>query len=115
MIETPQLPSLLEHELPHFHPNREAISPYRIVEQFVRYTTARIEEEAWSVVSTCLELADRLWQSGTRVVRNAIEAVYVHALSLFLDTHLAMYSRVNSLLPATLHQIWLQEINPERS
>ncbi|MCY7352909.1 MAG: hypothetical protein LH606_19995 [Cytophagaceae bacterium] len=83
MIETPQLPAIPEHELPQFKLHQEIVSPYRIVEQFVGYTIARIEEEKWPVVSTRLQLADQLWQSGTRVVRNAIEAVYVPSSACF--------------------------------
>ncbi len=79
------------------HNGRGKVS--KVIHSFADYTGQMIRLGRTEEVRRCFTMAAVLYHNGSAVLKNAIESVYVYALSPLIQNN------VRALLPATLRQI----------
>jgi hypothetical protein len=81
----------------------------KVVHAFADYTGTMIRGGQIQEVRKCFTMAGVLYHNGSALLRNAIESVFLYALSPFLYTQ---YSNqpVKELLPLSLKHIRIQHI-----
>jgi hypothetical protein len=83
---------------------------YEVIHVFADYTRRMIRGGQLSEAKKCFTIAGVLYRNGSRLLRNAIESVYLYGLSPLLDT--AFGNRpVKTLLPAVLQQARTEQLH----
>ena len=81
----------------------------KVVHAFADYTGNMIRGGQIPEVKKCFTMAGVLYRNGSSALRNAIESVYLYALSPFLYTQFSNQP-VKELLPLSLKHIRIQHI-----
>ncbi|MCW3462563.1 hypothetical protein OL444_03850 [Chitinophaga sp. PC15] len=76
----------------------------KVIHLFADYTGSMIRNEQLQEVRRCFTIAGVLYHNGSNVLRNAIESVFVYALSPLL------HKEHSALLPAALRNLRIQHL-----
>ncbi|HVI46319.1 MAG TPA: hypothetical protein VM802_15695 [Chitinophaga sp.] len=108
MLPDSRIPELLGLQIPGLSypmqqlPARERIS--KVIHTFADYTSNMIRAEQLQEVKRCFTVAGVLYKNGSGALRNAIESVFMYALSPLLC------SKHKQLLPSSLQTIRIQHL-----
>src|ERR1700727_175092 len=114
MITQYEVPGYLMQQLPSFtfqsrlgHLN---LNIYMELQHFTVFTIHAINQHNYSLARKCFRLADKLYGQGDSTVKNAIENIFVYSFSSFIPEGKVEKLILKSLIPATLHSLYLKQI-----
>jgi hypothetical protein len=113
MIEQQDLPEYIERSLPELSgicKNADCKNPYDIARQMIRYTADQLRSKNLLAAKKCLTMADNLYNTGNKVIRNAIENVFVYSFSHTFFHDEAKRQSLLALLPANLYTIYKRQM-----
>lgn len=124
MINQYEVPALIEDTVPvlrkALHQFPAVFHIYETVSCLSNYTLQQLRERHYSRAMPCLQLAGRLYERGNAVVKSAIEAHFLPALSAIPVTDAVNRIKLYSLIPASLYNQFIQQqlsghiqINPQ--
>ena len=90
------------------HPSKNL---YKVVQRFADVTIHFILLGQLNRAAKCLKIADRLFQSGNNLLKNAIANVFVYSLSRVLDKHDEISHQVFDILPFSLRKEYELQVN----
>ncbi len=115
MISQYQVPAYLINELPDIAAEFKKIYPsasiVKAIECLARYTDLLIHQQDLKNVRKCFIVANNMYMSGTEVVRNTIETVYIR--SFLLSTSVCNRKekeQILSLMPLHLLTVYNQQL-----
>ncbi len=114
MINQYQVQAYLLNELPEtaieFKKIYPSISILKAIQCLFNYTTKLILRQDLTSLKKCFIVANTVYVHGNPVVRNAIETVYLHPLSLFVsELRIAEKNQIHSLMPLYLYKIYYRQ------
>jgi hypothetical protein len=101
IMET-EILDILGNELPEINeelerlPNAQNI--YTTVKCFAEYTKQLINKGNLSEVKHCFNVAEKMLTSGNKVVKNAIENVYIFSISSILDFASPLSNKIKGMM-----------------
>jgi len=113
MIEQKDLPAFIEQSIPELSgicENAHCKNPYDIARQMIRYTADHFTSRDITGAKKCLALAEHLYSSGSKVIKNAIENVYVYSFSHSLFHEEEKRQNLLSILPSSLYTVYKQQM-----
>lgn len=114
MITQYEVPDYLKAAMPQlaaqWQPARSGMAIYPCLQVFTDFTKKAIRRHNLDLVKKCCEFADRLYTNGDKVVRNAVENVFVYSFSAFLAGSRTEKLVIKSLIPASLYNVYLRQL-----
>jgi hypothetical protein len=115
MLNQQQLPEYLEREMPELSTNlhekeQGCNSAFEAMHHLVDYTRSKIDEQNFKAAKKCFNIAEKAYNSGNTVVKNAIENIYVYSFSHFLLKDDAKRRILMGLMPATLFTLYMKQM-----
>lgn len=105
MLPDAKIHLLLAHQIPGLRTEAETSgAPTKVIQSFTAYTRRMIRAGELPEIRKCFSMAGVLYRNGSRVIREAIESVFLYGLSPLLN------APVKSLLPASLQTLRRQFI-----
>jgi len=86
----------------------QAQTVYKQADRFADITKKFIISGNISRAKKCLELAERLFATGSNETKNAISNVYVYSVSTFMELR---HCNISNLFPQALRSEYLKQIN----
>jgi hypothetical protein len=83
---------------------------YVSVYLLVNYTRGNIVKGNLTAVKKCFKIADKLYSKGNRIVRSALENVYVFSFSSFPVRDTSEAKQIMGLIPLTLYSVYLKQV-----
>ncbi len=83
---------------------------YKDLQQFTNYTRQAVDQHNYTLAKKCFCLADSLYTNGDRIVRNAIENIFVFAFSSFIPRDSIEKIILKSFIPATLYALYVKQV-----
>ena len=109
-----QVPALLEQGLPGFslHPclGQVTLNIYNDIQIFAEYTKHAVARRNYGLARKCFWIADRLYINGDRVVKNAIDNIFVFSLSSLIPIDREERIKLNSIIPKRLQYLYRQQV-----
>ncbi len=87
---------------------KNVISIYKQTERFAAITQKLLAQGNMPRVKKCLAYAERLFKNGNNETRIVICNIYVHSLSIFMESR---GCRIANLFPRALNNEYLKQIN----
>ena len=114
MITQYEVPGFLAQVLP-VQARRPQMGPvsmniYKDLQQFTDYTRQAVDRHNYTLVKKCFCLADRLYTNGDRIVRNAVENIFVFSFSSFIPQDSVERIILKSFIPATLYALYVKQV-----
>lgn len=115
MISEYQVPAYLLNELPDIAAEFKKIYPsasiVKAIECLARYTDLLIKQQDLKNIRKCFIVANNMYASGTEVVRNAMEAIYIRSLLLSTATcNQEEKEQIRFLMPLHLLTVYNQQL-----
>ena len=110
-----EVPAIMEDELPAI---KEELKENCILgnvnaamQVLVKYTRKMIRLHDLTAVTKCMRLADKIYDKGNTMVKNAVENVFVYSFSgLRTCCDQLEWKRVQSKMPMTLYSLYVKQI-----
>lgn len=101
MLPDAKVPLLIASQIPALRNGMQQTGAVNAaINAFSTHTRQLIRLGRFDEVKRCFSMAGVLYRNGSGLLKNAIEGVFIYAVSPFLDGQ-----RVKDLLPASLRQI----------
>jgi hypothetical protein len=84
---------------------------YKDLQQFTDYTRQAVDQHNYTLAKKCFRLADRLYTNGDRIVRNAVENIFVFSFSSFIPRDSVEKIILKSFIPATLYALYVKQVS----
>jgi|ERR1700761_7957662 len=115
MLSQTDLPEYFEKEIPELsstlHQKKEGCrNAYEAVNHLTDYTRSKINEQNFKAIKKCFAIAEKAYDSGNVIVKNAIENIYVYSFSHFLLKDEAKRRILMGLMPATLFTLYMKQM-----
>ncbi len=113
MIEQQDLPAYIEQSIPELSgicKSAQCKTPYDIARQMIRYTGDQLKAKNVNAVKNCLALAENLYNSGSNVIKNAIENVFVYSFSHTFFHEEKKRQNLLSMLPHSLYTVYRKQV-----
>lgn len=115
MMNQYEVPALLADELPAIGADLKQVKPLGNVHSSIRilteYTGQMVSVHQLEVVKHCMRVAEQLYVKGNNLIRNAIENVFVYAISSMRSCcSKPEWQRIQSQMPVTLHSLYVQQV-----
>lgn len=83
---------------------------YQVMYTLLDYTHSKIAEHNFNTVKKCLKLAEKLYQKGNGMVRNAVVNVFIYSFSKFLLQAEEDRQVLIKLIPITLYTLYVKQM-----
>lgn len=103
MLPDAKIHLLLAQQIPGLR-NEATGAPAKVIQAFTAYTRRMIRNDEFPEIRKCFSLAGVLFKNGSRMLKDAIESVFLFGLSPLLN------APVKSLLPVSLQNVRRQFI-----
>lgn len=113
MIEQKDLPAYIEQTIPELSgicQNEQCKNAYDIARQMIRYTGDQLKAKNLTSAKRCLALADNLYNSGSNVIKNAIENVFVYSFSHTFFHDESKRQNLLAMLPHSLYTVYRKQV-----
>jgi len=114
MINRFEVPMYLEEGLPNISQDLNSAKNCKDIHSsihlFLDYTFNKIRENNLTAVKKCFVLADKLYSKGDRVVKSALENVYVFSFSNLPVKDGNDKKLIMGLIPGTLYSIYMKQV-----
>lgn len=113
MIEQQDLPAYIEQSIPELSgicKSEQCKTPYDIARQMIRYTSDQLKAKNVNAAKKCLTLAENLYNSGSNVIKNAIENVFVYSFSHAFLHEEQKRQNILSMLPHSLYTVYRKQV-----
>jgi len=114
MISQYEVGGILRAELPQLAtkacPARMSLEVYAFINYFTDYTREVVERHDFSAATKCFQVAENLFRQGDRMVRMLVENVFVYGFSALLPKDHKERSRVRSLIPDILYDVYIKQV-----
>jgi len=111
MITDHEIGSILMDELPKLDTDRistaEKVSVYQNIKRFADFTCRLIDQRNAFRVAGCFRLAERLFQEGSATTQNAIDSIFIYAVT----TRAQALAGLRSLMPAHVRNEYYRQLN----
>lgn len=113
MINEQNLPAYLEKTMPELAGicvGENYKNTYDIIRQLFKYTTTQVLTHNIKAAKKCLSLAEKLYNKGNIVVKNAIENVFVYSFShaFFHDEN--KREEIMEIVPLSLYELYKKQV-----
>ena len=110
-----EVPAIMEDELPaikeEFKDNPVLGNVNAAMQVLVKYTRKMINLHDLPAVASCMRLADKIYDKGNSLVKNAVENVFVYSFSgLRSCCNSSEWKTVQSKIPMTLYSLYVKQI-----
>ncbi|RFM27429.1 hypothetical protein DXN05_15530 [Deminuibacter soli] len=110
-----EVPALLADELPAIGAELKMVKSFGnvlgSVRIFTEYTNKMVAIHQLEMVKHCMCLAEQLYVKGNNLTRNAIENVFVYAISsMRCCCSKGEWQHIQSQMPVTLHSLYVQQV-----
>jgi len=83
---------------------------YQVMYTLLDYTHSKIVEHNFNTVKKCLQLAEKLYEKGNGMVRNAVVNVFIYSFSKFLLHDEEDRKVLIGLIPASLYTLYVKQM-----
>ena len=113
MINQIEVPMYLEEALPEMGQdlsvNRKT-NAYDIMNTVSALTFKHIKQHNFNIVKRCFKIVDKLYNKGNKVVKSAIENVFVYSFTKMFLSYPAEKQTVLAMVPMTLYSLYINQI-----
>lgn len=85
-------------------------TPYDIARQMIKYVNDQFINKNIKAAKKCLSLAEELYNSGNKTVKNAIENVFVYSFSHSFFYENERKKQLLSILPGSLYSLYKSQV-----
>lgn len=113
MISQHELYSYVEEAFPEIREEmvtEKKQNPYMVMDALSKLTTRKAKEKNFKVVKKYFETADKLYERGNTVVKNAVENVYVYSFVKLFQACKAEKKQIMALIPLTLYTLYINQL-----
>ena len=113
MIAQEDLAGYIEKEIPELSgicKEQRCATPYDVARQMIKYTQSQFVNKNIRGVKKCLKLAEQLYNSGNKVVKNAIENVFVYSFSHTFFHEEEKRKQLVAVLPGSLYSLYKSQV-----
>ena len=111
-IQPIEVPLMMRMAFPEYHAELSGPSKprdlHQAMNQLQQITCRKLEARKYQEVKKCFHLAERLHKNGNRMVRQAIEYIYVHAIGNCLAFAGHNRALLMSLMPLSLLAMYMR-------
>lgn len=115
MITRYEVPVILKETIPGLSNNclstKASLEIYVSMNSFTDYTRAAVVERNMQLAKRCFAIAEKLYKEGDSLVRLLIENCFVHSFSLFMPREKNELVLVESMIPASLFNLYVKQVN----
>jgi len=110
-----EVPACIEDELPEIKDELNIIAPagnvFKTLQCLSGYTRRMITLHNYSAVRKCFALAEKIYNHGNTMVKNAIENVFVYSFSsMFNRCEEKEIPVIHAMMPLSLYSIYVRQI-----
>lgn len=109
-----EVPALLSDELPALDADLKQVklgNVHSCIRLFTEYTGKMIRIHQVDMVKHCMRVAEQLYVKGNGLIRNAIENVFVYAISSMRSCcSKGEWQHIQAQMPVTLHSLYVQQV-----
>lgn len=114
-MTTYEVPAIIEDEIPAIKDELQDRSIIGNVNKamlvLVRYTKKMMRLHDLRAVAKCMSVADKLYNKGNDVVKNAVENVFIYAFSGMRNScDKVEWKAIQGKMPMTLYSIYVKQI-----
>ena len=88
----------------------QPVSIYQTIQAFVQLTCQQVTAHNYKAAKHCFLLADKLYEQGNAVVRQAIENVFVFSLDRVFKQAREEKMEVRGLVPGSLYSVYMRQV-----
>jgi hypothetical protein len=113
MINQLEIPMFLEDALPemtHLPVAGVKQDAYKAIKHLATFTDQQIRERNFDTVKKCFAVADRLYDNGNGVVKNAIQNVFVFSFTKMFQSCPAHKGMVLGMIPMGLFTLYVGQL-----
>ncbi|MBO9634734.1 MAG: hypothetical protein J7578_16590 [Chitinophagaceae bacterium] len=115
MITRYEVPVLLKESIPGLEntciPTRASLEIYVAMSSFTDYTRNAVDNHDMNLAKRCFSLAEKLYREGDSLVRMLIENCFVYSFSLFMPKDRHELRMVESMIPASLYNVYVEQVS----
>jgi hypothetical protein len=114
MINQFEVPMYLKEALPEIAQDLKIEADnnaYKQMDMLTAFTRKNIQAHDYKVVKRCFKIADKLYNKGNAVVKNAVQNVFVYSFTNIFQTCSPEKPTVLALLPMSLYTIYITQIH----
>ena len=114
MINQLEVPMYLEEALPEIGHDllvSKKTNAYDIMNTLISFTFKHIKQHDFKIVKRCFKIADKLYNKGNKVVKSAIENVFVYSFTKMFLSYPAEKQTVLAMVPMPLYSIYVAQIH----
>ncbi|MBO9594572.1 MAG: hypothetical protein J7599_16840 [Niabella sp.] len=110
-----EIPAMIEDELPaivhELETTRQFGNALHIMQVLVRFIKGMLATHNLPVVIKCMRMVDRIYEKGDRIVKNAIENIFIRSFSgLQKKCSKAEWKLLSTKIPITLYSVYIQQL-----
>ncbi|XZF14059.1 DUF7674 family protein [Chitinophagaceae bacterium MMS25-I14] len=112
MINQHEVPMYLQETLPEIsiEKMKEPQHVYSSVHALLDYTFQQVKEHNFPMVKKCFSIAEKLYEKGNSVVKNAIENVFVFSFSHLPCCNKEEKEMIMGIIPGTLYSVYMKQL-----
>ena len=84
---------------------------YKDLQHFTDYTRQAVDEHNYALAKRCFRLAEKLYDDGDAIVKNAVENIFVFSFSSIIPQDGVERIILKSYIPVTLYALYVKQIN----
>ena len=113
MINQVEVPMFLEEALPEISGQLKKNSvkdTYSMIGALAAFTCRNVQAHNYDVTKRCFAVADKLYDKGNTVVKNAVENVFVYSFTkMFRNAH-EDKQLLQGMVPMTLYSLYMMQV-----
>lgn len=114
MINQTEIPMYLEEAFPEIAGNLSVNNKnnvYEVMDTLTSFTCNNIRSHHFSTVKRCFQIAEKLYEKGNTVVKNAVQNVFVYSFTKMFHTYSAEKPQLLSIIPITLYSLYITQVH----
>ena len=113
MINEFEVPAVIKDEVPEIEVSEadNKGSVYKNMQLLTQYTNTKILEHNYNAVKKSFAIADRLYNKGNNIVKNAVENVYIFSFTHMLNICGKERERILSIIPIALYTAYIHQLH----
>lgn len=84
---------------------------YDAMHTLTTFMGKNIKAHNYKVVKKCFDIAGKLYDKGNKVVKDAVQNIFVYSFTQIFHTYAAEKKEVLALLPMTLYSLYMAQIH----
>lgn len=114
MINQFEIPAYLHTAIPEIDEEIKAgeqSNAFKLMHTLVEFTSDKVETGDMKTVSKCFGLAEKLYDRGNSIVKNAVDNVFVYSLSNLLCRYPQQKKYLLSILPMGIYTLYIHQLH----